>query len=96
MSDRSVKSPKSVTPAKAGVQTSSLRKQGTILKTGFLFSQETLDSCFRRNDGLVKSRKRLTTVIPAPYQVRGKLQPESSVFKALRTNWTPVFTGVTA
>jgi len=39
-----------VTPAKAGVQTSSLRKQGTILRTGFLFSQETLDSGFRRND----------------------------------------------
>jgi hypothetical protein len=35
-------------------------------------------------------------VIPAPYQVRGELQPESSVFSALRTDWTPVFTGVTS
>jgi len=32
------------------------------------------------------------SVIPAPYQVRGKLQPESSEFKMF---WTPVFTGVT-
>ena len=35
---------------KTGVQTSSLRKQGTILYTGFLYSQETLDSGLRRND----------------------------------------------
>jgi hypothetical protein len=47
-------------------------------------------------------------VIPAPYQVRGKLQPESSrspgerrePFKTLapgfhRESWTPVFTGET-
>jgi hypothetical protein len=27
--------------------------------------------------------------------VRGKLQPESSIFGALRTDWTPVFSGVT-
>ena len=53
--DEFVKSPKYVTPAKAGVQTSSLRKQGTILQTGFLFSQETLDSCFRRNDEMEKN-----------------------------------------
>jgi hypothetical protein len=33
---------------------------------------------FKGNDEVVKSRKRLRTVIPAPYQVRGKLQPESS------------------
>ena len=34
-------------------------------------------------------------VIPAPYQVRGKLQPESSSFKDLEILWTPVFTGET-
>jgi hypothetical protein len=34
-------------------------------------------------------------VIPAPYQVRGKLQPESSVFMGLQILWTPVFTGET-
>jgi len=47
--DGLVKSPKSVTPAKAGVQTLSLRKQGTIQRNwipvftgnpGFLLSQE--------------------------------------------------------
>ncbi len=43
-----------------------------------------------------KSDLFLFHVIPAPYQVRGKLQPESSVFRFLRTDWTPVFTGVTA
>src|SRR5512139_1108024 len=37
----------------------------------------------------------LLHVIPAPYQVRGKLQPESSVFSELNILWTPVFTGVT-
>jgi len=30
-------------------------------------------------NGLVKSLKRLFSVIPAPYQVRGKLQQESSL-----------------
>jgi hypothetical protein len=40
----------SVTPAKAGVQTSSRRKSGTISKTGSRFSPGTLDSGFRRND----------------------------------------------
>jgi hypothetical protein len=34
-------------------------------------------------------------VIPAPYQVRGKLQPESGVFMGLQILWTPVFTGET-
>jgi len=29
-------------------------------------------------DEVVKSRKRLMIVIPAPYRVRGKLHPESS------------------
>jgi hypothetical protein len=47
--DGLVKSPKSVTPARAGVQTLSLRKQGTIQRNwipvftgnpGFLLSQE--------------------------------------------------------
>jgi len=32
------------------------------------------------------------SVIPAPHQVRDKLQPESSVFKKF---WTPAFAGVT-
>jgi hypothetical protein len=40
----------SVTPAKAGVQTSSRRKSGTISKTGSRFSPGTLDSGLRRND----------------------------------------------
>jgi hypothetical protein len=47
--NESVKSPETVTPAKAGVQTSSLRRQGTIKEMwipvftgnpGFLLSQE--------------------------------------------------------
>jgi hypothetical protein len=38
----------------------------------------------------------LFRVIPTPYQGRGKLQPESSVLVVLRTDRTPVFTGVTA
>ncbi len=38
----------------------------------------SLDSGFRRNDGHLG-----LVVIPAPYQVRGKLQPESSSFKDL-------------
>jgi hypothetical protein len=46
-------------------------------------------------DGLTKSPFRPGFVIPAPYQVRGKLQPESSVFNQLKILWTPVFTGVT-
>jgi len=37
----------------------------------------------------------LLHVIPAAHKVRGELQPESSVFMALQTDWTPVFTGVT-
>ncbi len=32
-------------------------------------------------------------VIPAPYQVRGKLQQESSFFSGF---WTPAFAGVTS
>jgi hypothetical protein len=61
-----------------------------------------------RNDELVKSLKILRSVIPAPYQVRGKLQPESRVLGVNRDPilemvpgfrrddvWTPVFTGVT-
>jgi len=32
-------------------------------------------------------------VIPAPYQVRAKLRPESSCFKALRTDWTRFLQG---
>src|SRR3990172_8828794 len=47
------------------------------------------------NDEVVKSRKSLIIVIPAPYQVRGKLQPESSSFEGLEILWTPVFTGET-
>ena len=31
-------------------------------------------------------------VIPAPHQVRDKLQQESGHFKQLQTIWTPVFT----
>jgi hypothetical protein len=38
----------------------------------------------------------LVRVIPAPYQVRGKLQPEFSIFGVLRTDWTPVFTPLEA
>ena len=34
-------------------------------------------------------------VIPAPHQVRDKLQPKSSIFNKLQLLWTPVFTGVT-
>jgi hypothetical protein len=34
----------------------------------------------------------LFNVIPAPYQVRSKLQPESSVFHGLQIIWSPVFT----
>jgi len=36
---------------------------------------------FGKFDKLVKSLKRLLIVIPAPYQVRDKLQPESSDVK---------------
>jgi len=39
-----------------------------------------------------KPLRPILSVIPAPYQVRGKLQPESSEFKMF---WTPVFTRVT-
>jgi hypothetical protein len=40
-------------------------------------------------DEVVKSRKRLMIVIPAPYQVRGKLQPESRVPDENRDPWVP-------
>jgi hypothetical protein len=43
----------------------------------------------------LKSLKRLFFVIPAPYQARGKLQQESSLFKHLEFSWIPVFTGMT-
>jgi len=58
-------------------------------------------------NGLVKSPFCPISVIPAPYQVRGKLQPESSpgenrdpvldMVPDFRRDdaWTPVFTGVT-
>jgi len=61
-----------------------------------------------KTDEFVKSRSGPVFVIPAPYQVRGKLQPESRVpgenrgpvyemVPDFRRNdvWTPVFTGVT-
>jgi hypothetical protein len=51
-------------------------------------------SCLSQRGSCKKIDLVLFQVIPAPYQVRGKLQPESGVFKALRTEWTPVFTGV--
>ena len=44
---------------------------------------------------LVQGLKMLFSVIPAPSQVRDKLQPESSVFEWLQILWPPVFTGVT-
>jgi len=47
------------------------------------------------SDGFVKSRKIPFSVIPAPHQVRDKLQPESSIFKELQKTWTPFFNGVT-
>ncbi len=50
---------------------------------------------FSMNDGFVKSMKRLFSVIPAPYQVRDKLQQESSLFNYLELPWIPVFTGMT-
>jgi len=34
-------------------------------------------------------------VIPAPHEIRDKLQPESNLFKHLQMHWTAVFTGVT-
>ncbi len=43
---------KNVVPAKAGIQTSSRRKSGTILDTGSRFSSGILDSCFHRSDEL--------------------------------------------
>jgi hypothetical protein len=43
-------------------------------------------------NSLVKSLKTLFSVIPAPYQVRGKLQQESSLFGYLETLWIPVST----
>jgi hypothetical protein len=43
-------------------------------------------------DVLVKNPIYPLFVIPAPYQVRGKLQKESSDFRLL---WTPAFAGVT-
>src|SRR4030043_2416668 len=62
-------------------------------------------------DGLVKSLKKLFSVIPAPYKVRGKLRQESSLLSYLeilsvssRNDWIPVprlrasrtrFTGMT-
>jgi len=45
--------------------------------------------------GLAKSQKTSFFVIPAPHQVRDKLQPESSVFRNLSLTWTPAFAGVT-
>jgi len=45
-------------------------------------------------DGFVTSLKRLFSVIPAPYQVRGKLQQEYSLFKRSEFFWIPVFTGM--
>jgi hypothetical protein len=44
---------------------------------------------------IVKSRKPPSFVIPVPHPVRGKLQPESSLFKHLRKKWAPVLTGLT-
>ena len=46
-------------------------------------------------DGLVKSRRKPSYVIPVPHQVRDRLQPESSILKNLYFSWTPAFAGVT-
>ncbi len=59
-------------------------------------------------DEVIKNRKSQMIVIPAPYQVRGKLQPgdrreaewakrasTSSLLMNLQKHWTPVFTGET-
>jgi len=48
-----------------------------------------------RFDNFVESRKRSFSVIPAPHQVRDKLQPEPSFVKQLKISWTPFFNGVT-
>ena len=47
---------------------------------------------FPNIDGFAKSRNFSIFVIPAPYQIRGKLQGESSKFKEI---WTPASAGVT-
>ena len=46
----------------------------------------------RNLDELEKSREFTCIVIPAPYQIRDKLQPESSIFNRF---WTPALAGVT-
>src|SRR3990172_2681134 len=43
----------------------------------------------RMCDEVIKSRNRVIVIL-APYQVRGKLQPESSISKGLEILWTPV------
>jgi hypothetical protein len=53
----------------------------------------------------IKISNRITPTLPSPEGVKKSIwffvtsfrrKPESSVFKTLRTSWTPVFTGVTA
>jgi len=46
----------------------------------------------QQNCGALKFEAYFHVVIPAPYQVRGKLQQESSFSKL---HWTPAYAGVT-
>ncbi len=47
------------------------------------------------HDEIVENQKSSLSVIPAPYKIRDKLQPESSSFMHLQDPWTPFSNGVT-
>ena len=65
---------------------------GIMIGNKFFLQLNGMKTKYSIFDGFVKSRNLSIFVIPAPYQVRGKLQGESSKFKEF---WTPASAGVT-